>query len=272
MKKYIFGKRNGIHIIDLTKSLAKLEEAIRFASQTVADGRSILFVGTKKQSQEITRDVAVACGQHYVTHRWLGGMLTNMTTIHGSVKRMREIEALEKSGEMAAMPKKEASKLRRELDKLSRNLIGIANMSRRPGAMFVVDVNREAIAVAEANTLNIPVIAIVDTNCDPDPIQFVIPGNDDAMRGIKLVTGAIRDAIITAAANYSAKNAAEEALRKEKGEAAPAPAEASGEGRHPRSEGRGRRPSSTRPRTPRARPAAPASSAPAEAQPAPKAD
>jgi small subunit ribosomal protein S2 len=249
MKKYIFGKRNGIHIIDLNKSLAKLEEAVRFVSQTVADGKNVLFVGTKKQAQEITRDIATGCGQHFVTHRWLGGMLTNMTTIHGSIKRMREIEAMEKDGTMAAMHKQEASKLRREFEKLSRNLCGVANMTRLPGAMFVVDINREAIAVAEANTLGIPVVAIVDTNCDPDPIRYVIPGNDDAMRGIKLIACTIRDAIAKSAAEYGAKAAAEAALRKEQSAAAPAGEGQGSEGRPSRE-----RRSPSKPRTPRGAP------------------
>ena len=217
MKRYIFDKRNGIHIIDLAKSLVMLQSALEFVHDVVANGRSILFVGTKKQAQQVIKETAVACDQHYVTNRWLGGTLTNSNTIRRSVARMREIQEIEKTG----MPshKKEAARLRRELEKLSRNLSGVANMDQHPGALFVVDINREAIAVAEARKLNIPVIAIVDTNCDPDPIDYVIPGNDDAIRAIKLITAALADSIQRAAAEY-AKKAAELARQKAEAEKA----------------------------------------------------
>ena len=213
MKRYIFDKRNKIHIIDLAKSLVMLNEAVRFIREVVVEGKHVLFVGTKKQAQEVIKGTALECEQHYVTQRWLGGTLTNSGTIRNSAKRLRELEKLESEG-MPAANKKEVARLRRELEKLRRNLGGIVNMEQTPGAMFVVDINREAIAVAEANKIGIPVIAIVDTNCDPDPIDFVIPGNDDAIRAIKLVTGAIADSIQQGKAEY-AKIAAEIARRKE---------------------------------------------------------
>ncbi|MDA0991211.1 MAG: 30S ribosomal protein S2 [Verrucomicrobia bacterium] len=214
MKPFIFDKRNGIHIIDLSKSMGQLREALQFVYEVVVSGKQILFVGTKKQAQESIKETAVRTGQHYVTHRWLGGTLTNTTTIRRSVRRMREIEDMEKKGTMAELPKKEAAGLRRELEKLQRNLSGIANMDSMPGAMFVVDINREAIAVKEASRLNIPVIAIVDTNCNPDPIDIVIPGNDDAIRAIGLITGALADVVAKGAAEY-AEIAAELARKKE---------------------------------------------------------
>jgi small subunit ribosomal protein S2 len=216
MKRYIFDKRSGIHLIDLAQSLAMLEAASEFVRQTVASGRSILFVGTKKQAQEVIKNTATECGHFYVTHRWLGGTLTNNTTIRRSVKRMREIEALEKGDGLASMHKKEASSLRHELAKLRRNLSGVADMGDRPGAVFVVDINREAIAVREANKLGIPVIAIVDTNCDPDPVNYVIPGNDDAIRAIKLIAGALGDAVKQGGVEYS--RVAAETTRKKQAE------------------------------------------------------
>jgi small subunit ribosomal protein S2 len=219
MKPYIFGKRGGIHILDLTQSLTCLQSACAFVEQLASEGRNVLFVGTKKQAQQITRDTATACGQHYVTQRWLGGTLTNLRTIQGSIRRMREIEEMEKDGRMAAAPKQDASNLRRECERLRRNLSGLANMGSLPGAIFVVDVNREANAVAEANRLKIPVIAIVDTNCDPDPIRYVIPGNDDAMRGIQLVVLALSQAIQKGAAALAVR-AAEDAARRSRLEAA----------------------------------------------------
>ena len=187
--------------------------AVGLVHDVVASGRSVLFVGTKKQAQQVVKETAIDCDQHYVTNRWLGGTLTNSDTIRRSVARMREIQELEKSQGFSSH-KKEAAKLRRELEKLSRNLSGIASMDQHPGAMFVIDINRESIAVAEARKLNIPVIAIVDTNCNPDPIDFVVPGNDDAIRSIKLVTGVIANTVKSAAAEY-AKKAAEIARKKE---------------------------------------------------------
>ncbi len=214
MQRYIFGKRNGIHIIDLTKSLEHLRDALQFMYETVVSGRRVLFVGTKKQAQGIIKETAEQCNQFFVSHRWLGGTLTNSETIRKSVKRMQEIEALEQNDNFAGLPKKEASSLRRELEKLRRNLSGVADMEQYPGALFVVDINREAIAVAEANKLDIPVVAIVDTNCDPDPVDYVIPGNDDAIRAIRLICSAMTGTIEKANVEYQ-RVAAEIARREE---------------------------------------------------------
>jgi small subunit ribosomal protein S2 len=221
MKRYIFDKRNGIHIIDLAKSLALLQEALGFLHNVAADGKEILFVGTKKQAQQIIKETAEQCNQGSVTHRWLGGTLTNRRTISNSIRRMKEMETLRESEDFAKMHKQEASRLNRELAKLQRNLSGVADMRGLPAALFVVDINREAIAVAEANRLGIPVVAIVDTNCNPDAIDYVIPGNDDAIRAIKLICGLIGETIGRARAEYekraaelARKAAAEEAARK----------------------------------------------------------
>ena len=188
MRQYIFDKRNGIHIIDLTQTIGKIEEAAKFLRNTVIDGRKILFVATKKQAKEVVKGAAEACGQYYMTERWLGGTLTNNQTIRRSIRRMRLLQkyASENSGELSKF-KKEASSLRRELNKLEQNLSGIADMTAMPGAVVVIDVCREKIAVAEARRLGIPVVAVVDTNADPDGIDYIIPGNDDAIRAIKLV-------------------------------------------------------------------------------------
>jgi small subunit ribosomal protein S2 len=191
---------------------------MRFAYDVAVHGKRILLVGTKKQAQRIIREVAEATGQPVVTYRWLGGTLTNNATIRLRIKRMREIEAMEKDGSLAALPKKEVASLRRELTKLHRNLLGIGDMAELPSALFVVDVNREAIAVAEARKLGIPVIAIVDTNCDPDPIEYVIPGNDDAIRAIQLVARSLAGTINRANAEY-ARVAAEETKKREAEEA-----------------------------------------------------
>lgn len=214
MKRFIFDKRNRIHIIDLTKTLALLNQATDFLHDVAAGGKPVLFVGTKKQAQQAVQEAAQSCGQFFVTNRWLGGTLTNSATIRANVKRMRELEATEKSGGLASMPKKEVSNFRRELFKLKRNLDGIADMNDLPGAIFIVDINREAIAVAEAKRLNIPVAAIVDTNCDPDNITYVIPGNDDAIRSIKIIVATIAEAVKKGVNDYS-KVAAELARKKE---------------------------------------------------------
>ena len=219
MKRYIFDKRNGIHIIDLAKSLALLENALSFVHDTVIDGKSILFVGTKKQAQKVVQETAEQCDQHYVSHRWLGGTLTNRATIRQRVQRLRRIEDMEKNEQFASMHKKEAASLRRELTKLRRNLSGVANMADLPGALLVIDINREAIAVNEAKNLGIPVIAIVDTNCDPDPIDYVVPGNDDAIRAIRMVVGAVGDCVKAARAEYSRIVAEQERKRQEEEEA-----------------------------------------------------
>lgn len=214
MKRFIFGERNGIYIIDLAKSLALLRVAQEFIYDLILSGKSVLFVGTKKQAQEPLKETAERLKQHYVTHRWLGGMLTNNDTIRNSVSRMRELEKMEADdGFKSAGSKKEAARFRRELDKLQKNLCGIASMNRLPGALFVVDVNRESIAVTEANKLGIPVIAMLDTNCDPDNINYPIPGNDDAIRAIRLITKALGDTILQASNEY-AKKASDEMRRK----------------------------------------------------------
>lgn len=216
MRRYIFDKRNGIHIIDLAKSLELLRDSLQFVYEVVISGKKILFVGTKKQAQQIVKETAEQCGQYCVSHRWLGGTLTNSQTIRRSVTRMREIEEMQEKDDFASLPKKEASSRRRELDKLQRNLSGIADMESDLGALFVVDVNRESIAVAEAHKLGIPVIAIVDTNCDPDKIDYVIPGNDDAIRAIRLISTAFSRTIEKANVEYT--RIAAELARKEEEE------------------------------------------------------
>ncbi len=211
MKSYIFDKREGIHIIDLTQTVSLLDEAAEFLRKTVLDGKKVLFVATKKQAQEIVRNAAESCGQFYVTERWLGGTLTNNKTIRQSVKRMRSLEAIGRAnGGELSKHKQEASALRRELAKLQKNLTGVADMTEMPGAVVIVDVIREANAVKEASRLHIPIVAITDTNADPDPIDYVIPGNDDAVRGIELIANALANVVKAANDEYSAR-AAEEA-------------------------------------------------------------
>jgi len=215
MKGYIFDKRNGIHIIDLTQTVTLLDEAAAFLKETVLGGKKLLFVATKKQAQELVKQAAESCGQYYMTERWLGGTLTNAQTIRGSVKRMRQIQAVAKAnnGELSKH-KQEASMLRRELAKLEKNLTGIAGMDEKPGAVVIVDVCREINAVREASRLQIPIVAITDTNADPDPIDYVIPGNDDSVRGIELIVNGLVKVVKEANEEYSAK-AAEEALKRE---------------------------------------------------------
>ena len=213
MKRYIFGERNGIYIIDLAKSLNALLDARRFIYETVSRGRRILFVGTKKQAQQPIREAAERLKMPYVVNRWLGGTLTNNQTIRQSVARMRMLEKMESDGSINELPKKEIASIRRELEKMRYNLSGIADMDDLPGALFVVDITREAIAVAEANRLKIPVIAMVDTNCDPDPIDYPIPGNDDAIRAVRLIVDAVSTTVQQAQNEY-AKVAAEDARRK----------------------------------------------------------
>ena len=215
MKAYIFDKRNGIHIIDLTQSVQLLDEAAEFLRQTVLDGKKVLFVATKKQAAELVKDTAASIDQFYVTERWLGGTLTNAKTIRSSVKRMRQLQATAKAngGELSEH-KQEASMLRRELTKLETNLTGIADMNEQPGAVVIVDCVKEANAVKEAVRLRIPVVAIVDTNADPEPIDYVIPGNDDSVRGIELILGALAKVIKGANDEYGAK-AAEESRKRE---------------------------------------------------------
>jgi small subunit ribosomal protein S2 len=196
MRRFIFGERNGIYIIDLQQSLERIDTAYRFVRKTTAEGGTILFVGTKKQAQEPIRNQADRCGMPYVNFRWLGGMLTNFQTVHARVAKLHEFDRSISSGEADQMIKKEGLKLRRERDKLERNLGGIRRMERLPDAIFVIDTKKEHIAVTEANRLGIPVIAVVDTNCDPDLIDYVIPGNDDAIRSANLMCRIIGDAII----------------------------------------------------------------------------
>lgn len=223
MKHFIFGQRNGIYIIDLNQTIDLLGKARQFAYDTIARGRKILFVGTKKQAQEPLKEAATRLKMPYVVNRWLGGTLTNLQTIRKSVAHMRDFMKLEEDGTVNNMPKKEVAKMRRELEKLHYNLDGIADMENLPGAMFVVDVKREAIAVAEANRLKIPVIAVIDTNCDPDPIDYPIPGNDDAIRAVRIMVESISGTIQQAANEY-AKIAADEARKRAAAEAAAAAA------------------------------------------------
>jgi small subunit ribosomal protein S2 len=195
MKRFIFGERNGIYIIDLNQTLERIDVAYSFVRDLVADNGSILFVGTKKQTQDPVASYAAKCGMPYINERWLGGMLTNFSTILTRVKKMQEYERMMAAGDFEAMPKKEALILGRELEKLQRNLGGIRGMSRLPDAIFVIDTKKEHIAVTEANKLGLPIVAVVDTNCDPDVIQYVIPGNDDAIRAGTLLCRVIADAV-----------------------------------------------------------------------------
>jgi small subunit ribosomal protein S2 len=198
MAPYIFTERNGIYIIDLQKTVKKIEEACNFIKEVVGEGKSVLFVGTKKQAQDSVREEAERCGMFYVNVRWLGGMLTNFQTIRQRVERLRELEKMEESGHMELLPKKEVIKLKGEKEKLERFLKGIKDMDELPGALFIVDTRKEQIAVREARKLGIPIVGIVDTNCDPDEIDYVIPGNDDAIRAVRLLTSKIADAVLEA--------------------------------------------------------------------------
>ena len=198
MREYIFAERNGIHIIDLAQTVQRLDDALEFIRDTVRRGDSILFVGTKKQAQESIALEADRSGQHYVNTRWLGGMLTNFTTIKRRIQRLEALEARRDSGEFERLTKKEASKLNEEITRLNAALGGIRRMRRVPGALFVVDPHRESIAVAEARRLEIPIVAMTDTNCDPDLIDWVIPSNDDAIRSVKLISAKVADAVLEA--------------------------------------------------------------------------
>ena len=196
MAEYIFAERNGIYIIDLQKTLRMLETAAAYVQDIAAKGGSILFVGTKRQSQEAVRAEAIRCGMYYVNHRWLGGMMTNFQTIHRSINRLDKLDADEANGLFEKMPKKEVISLRREKGKLDSNLSGIREMKQIPEVLVVTDTRKEHTAIAEANKLNIPIIAIVDTNCDPDPIDLPVPGNDDAIRSIRLISSVLAEAVI----------------------------------------------------------------------------
>ena len=229
MKEYIYGERNGIYIIDLQKTLKLFKEAARFVADLSREGRTILFVGTKRQAQEAIAEEAARCGMYYVNHRWLGGLLTNNATIQKSIQRLRELEEMSKDGRYELLTKKEVLRLERERKHLDQNLAGIKDMQGLPDAMFVVDSHNEEIAVQEARKLGIPVVAIVDTNCDPDMVNHVIPGNDDALRAIRLFTSRIADSILEGhqaaedkrieEENIAAQKAAEE-LEKQRLEAA----------------------------------------------------
>ena len=196
MAKYIFTERNGIYIIDLQKTVKKLEEAYNFVRDLSVEGKSVLFVGTKKQAQDSVKEEAERAGAYYVNARWLGGMLTNFTTIRTRIERLKQLRAMEEDGTFDLLPKKEVVKLNLEMEKLEKFLGGIKDMKKIPGALFIIDPRKERIAVAEAKKLGIPIVAIVDTNCDPDEVDYVIPGNDDAIRAVKLISSAIANAII----------------------------------------------------------------------------
>ena len=196
MAPYIFTERNGIYIIDLQKTVVKLDEAYNFVKEISMEGKNVLFVGTKKQAMESVKDEATRAGAYYVNARWLGGMLTNFTTIRRRIARLKQLRTMEEDGTFDLLPKKEVIKLNLEIEKLEKFLGGIKEMTEMPGALFIVDPRKEKIAVAEAKKLGIPIVAIVDTNCDPDDVDYVIPGNDDAIRAVKLISGAMADAII----------------------------------------------------------------------------
>ena len=221
MAKYIFTERNGIYIIDLQKTVHKVDEAYQFMKSVAAEGKSVLFVGTKKQAQDSIKEEAERCGQFYVNERWLGGMLTNFKTIQSRINYLRDLERMEADGTFEVLPKKEVAMLKGKKEKLERFLGGIKDMNKLPGAMFVVDPRKERIAVAEARLLKIPIVAIVDTNCDPDEIDYVIHGNDDAIRAVKLLSAKMADAVIEgrqgadAAAAAAAEAPAEEATEPE---------------------------------------------------------
>jgi len=209
MKEYIFGERNGIYIIDLQKTLKMFKEASKFVQDLANDGRIVLFVGTKRQAQDVIAEEAQRCGMFYINQRWLGGLLTNWVTVQKSVKRLKELDEMATDGRYELLPKKEVIKLERERKHLQANLAGIKNMSRLPDAIFVIDSNKEQIAVREARKLGIPVVAVVDTNCDPSEVDYVIPGNDDALRAIRLFTSKISESIAEGAQLMTDKQVAD---------------------------------------------------------------
>ena len=211
MKRFIFGEKNGIYIIDLEKTEKALDKALSFLREISSKGEIVLFVGTKKQAKDVMKEEAIRSGMFYVTERWLGGMLTNFATIKKSIKRHKDIQRMQEDGTMEKLSKKEVSKLGRELAKLNRNLSGVLDMGKLPAAVFIVDSKKEEIAVAEANKLGIAVVGLIDTNCDPDKIDYPIPGNDDAIRSIKLVSQLVSDAIMQGRKAYLDGKAAEEA-------------------------------------------------------------
>ncbi len=209
MKEFIFGERNGIYIIDLQKTLKMFTEASKFVQDLAAEGKIVMFVGTKRQAQDAIAEEAQRCGQYYVNQRWLGGLLTNWVTVQKSVKRLKELDEMATDGRYELLPKKEVIKLERERKHLQANLAGIKEMSRLPDAIFVIDSNKEQIAVREARKLGIPVVAVVDTNCDPSEVDYVIPGNDDALRAIRLFASKVADSVVEGAQVATDKQAAE---------------------------------------------------------------
>jgi small subunit ribosomal protein S2 len=220
MKEYIFGERNGIYIIDLNKTARKFREAEEFLTNLAADGRTVLFVGTKRQAQDVIAEEAQRCGMYFVNQRWLGGLLTNFTTIQRSLGRLRDLEAMATDGRYDTLSKKEIARNEKEKRKLLKNLEGIRQMSRLPDAVFVVDTRKEKIAVDEARKLKIPVIGVVDTNCDPDEVDYVVPGNDDALRSIRLFASKISEAITAGRGMRESRIAEEDAARAEEAAAA----------------------------------------------------
>ncbi len=196
MKEYIFGERNGIYIIDLQKSLKLFKNAVQFIYELGAQGKTVLFLGTKRQAQDVIQEESQRCGMYYVNQRWLGGLLTNFATIQKSIKRFRELEAMQSNGQYDLLSKKEVARLERERKKLEKNLSGIKEMTQLPEALFVIDTKKEAIAVQEARKLGIPIVGVADTNCDPDEIDYIIPGNDDALRAIRLIANTISQAYL----------------------------------------------------------------------------
>ena len=220
MAPYIFTERNGIYIIDLQKTVRKIDEAYAFVRSIAMEGKSVLFVGTKKQAQESIEAEAKRCGMFYVNNRWLGGMLTNFRTIRTRVDRLNQIDRMEQQGQFDVLPKKEVIRLQHEREKLEANLGGIREMKKLPGALFVVDPRKEHIAVSEARALGIPIVAIVDTNCDPDDVDYIIPGNDDAIRAVKLIAGTMANAILEG--RQGEDNAAEDEAAAEKAAEEPA--------------------------------------------------
>ncbi len=271
MKRFIFGERNGIYIIDLNQTLVRIETAYTFVRDLAANGGTILFVGTKKQTQDPIANAANKCGMPYVNERWLGGMLTNFTTISARVKKMMEYERMKEAGDFDAMPKKEALILGRELEKLQRNLGGIRGLSRMPDAVFIIDTKKEHIAVTEANKLHMPIVAVVDTNCDPDLIQYVIPGNDDAIRAGTLMCRVISDAVEEGKFIASRRNANKAAATATRPTAsAPAPADPEAEARRTQQQAEARRQAALQAQEREARLAA-SRTAEADAPPAPAA-
>ncbi len=229
MKEYIFGERNGIYIIDLQKTLKMFKEASKFVTDQAAEGKLVLFVGTKRQAQDAIAEEATRCGMFYVNQRWLGGLLTNWITVQKSVKRLKELDEMATDGRYELLPKKEVVKLERERKHLQANLAGIKNLNRLPDVLFVIDSNKEQIAVKEARKLGIPVVAVVDTNCDPSEVNYVIPGNDDALRAIRLFASKIADSVVEGAQVVTDKQMADIAAGVQHDEAAAAEAAGAGE-------------------------------------------